>query len=65
MCGYLPFNGSDARTTQILIECDRWTFEKNDWAHISSEAKRFVKKLMTFNPDKRISAEEAYLDPWL
>ena len=48
-----------------MIECDRWTFDKNDWAKISSEAKRFVKKLMTYNPDKRISAEEAYLDPWL
>ncbi|CAK81686.1 unnamed protein product (macronuclear) [Paramecium tetraurelia] len=65
LCGYLPFNGSDARQTQLLIEYDKWSFDKNDWAQISPEAKKFVKKLMTYNPDKRISAEEAYLDPWL
>ncbi|CAD8146358.1 unnamed protein product [Paramecium octaurelia] len=65
LCGYLPFNGNDARITQMMIEANRWSFDKNDWANISPEAKSFVKKLMTYNPEKRISAEQAYTDPWL
>lgn len=60
LCGYMPFRGRDARETQILIECNKWEFDKDDWASISQEAKSFVKKLMTYNPEKRLSAEEAY-----
>lgn len=34
------------------------------WNNISSTAKDLIKKMMTVNPAKRISAEEAYKHKW-
>lgn len=36
-----------------------------DWDHISKEAKDLIKKMLTLNPAKRFSAEQAYNDEWI
>lgn len=35
------------------------------WRHISKEAKDFITKLLVYDPDDRLSAEEAVRHPWL
>ena len=35
-----------------------------DWADISDEAKDLLKKMMFYDPEKRISAVEAMYHPW-
>ena len=35
------------------------------WKFVSAEAKIFIRKMMEINIDKRISAEQALLDPWI
>ena len=36
-----------------------------EWADISNEAKDLVGKLLTYDPDKRISAIDALNHPWI
>ena len=36
-----------------------------DWDKISDEAKQLIKKMLTYNPNMRISAQEALNDPWI
>lgn len=35
------------------------------WGKISEEAKVLIKKMLTYNPSKRISAQEALNDSWI
>jgi calcium-dependent protein kinase len=36
-----------------------------EWDSVSNEAKRLLKKLLEYDPEKRISAEQALNDPWI
>ena len=66
LCGFAPFNaGSESRTYNIVKEGPGVTFPSPAWDKISPEAKRFVRKLMDRDPDKRPSAAEAMEDPWV
>ena len=40
-------------------------FNSEEWTSISIEAKTFIKRLLEFDPSKRMSAEQAINDPWL
>lgn len=40
-------------------------FNSEEWTPISLEAKTFIKRLLEYDPAKRISAEQAINDPWL
>ena len=40
-------------------------YEAEDWGHISKEAKNLISKMLTLNPAKRFSAEQAYNDQWI
>ena len=35
------------------------------WKNISELAISFIHKMLTYNPENRISAQEALLDPWI
>lgn len=36
-----------------------------DWGKISEDAKNLIKKMLEKDPNKRISAKDAYNDPWI
>ena len=36
-----------------------------EWASISDEAKSLITKMLTYNPEQRISCKDAYNDPWI
>jgi serine/threonine protein kinase len=43
----------------------RYSINEPEWADVSYEAKDLVKKLLTYDPNKRISAFDAFNHPWI
>jgi len=43
----------------------KYSINEPEWADVSDEAKDLVKKLLTYNPNNRISALEAYNHPFI
>lgn len=64
LSGYPPFSGNDDEKIEKNILSGEFNFKGNEWTHVSEEAKDFIKKLLEFDENKRISAEEALQDPW-
>lgn len=67
LSGEPPFNDPKADNEAIMkkVEEGKYDIKKGVWKSISKDAKDLIKKLLTFNPDDRISAEEALLHPWV
>jgi len=64
LCGYMPMQarvlvnfGRSMRTIVI--------FPKKEWKDISGEAQDFVRRLLSQNPDERMTAVDALEHPWL
>lgn len=47
------------------IKLGDWKFDKQDWSHVSDEAKDLIKHLMDTNVDKRMSAARALKSKWI
>ena len=47
------------------IESGHYSFNKETWKYISSQAKDFISKLMEVDVKKRYSIKEAMAHPWL
>ena len=66
LSGRLPFNSSDETQIAKNIIYSEVDFIKNPiWKTISSQAKNFVKGLLTKNPDKRMDIKHALEHEWL
>jgi serine/threonine protein kinase len=65
LCGETPFNGKNRQQLFRRISCDDPTFPDDKWGHISDEAVDLVRKLLTKDPAKRLSAKEALHHRWL
>lgn len=65
LCGYPPFNGANDKHIIQAVLSGRYSINEPEWADVSSEAKDLVKKLLTYDPNKRISAFEAINHPWI
>ncbi len=65
LCGYPPFNASSEVEILELVEKGKYDFKKIEWDNVSNIGKEFVKKLMTYDPKQRITAEQALNDPWI
>ena len=42
-----------------------FNFEGDEWQQISQEAKSLIKKMLEYEPLKRVGAEQCYSDAWL
>eukprot|EP01135_Chromosphaera_perkinsii_P001000 Nk52_evm14s156 gene=Nk52_evmTU14s156 len=63
-----PFKSSKADQYKTVEELEPHTvydFHYDIWSTISSEAKELVTRLMTVDPEKRITMEELFQHPWL
>ncbi len=65
LSGDPPFIGNDDSDTFRLIKMGGHKYEDSQWENVSTQAKNLVDRLLTIDPKKRISAEEALMDPWI
>ena len=65
LCGDTPFNGKNRQQLFRRISCDEPTFADDKWGSISDEGVDFVRKLLTKDPAKRLSATRALSHRWL
>lgn len=65
LCGYPPFEGDTDEEIMERIETEEVKYDSDGWSEISEDGKNFLKKLLTKNFNKRISAQDALKDPWL
>jgi calcium-dependent protein kinase len=65
LCGSPPFKGKNHREIFEKIKAGKFQFAQPEWQLVSREAKMLIKKMLTYNPDERISAEEALNDEWI
>lgn len=65
LCGSPPFDGPDDKSIQNKVKSGKFSFENETWNTISSEAKSLISRMLTVDPKKRISAEEAVKDLWI
>lgn len=59
LCGYPPFNGTNTQEILESVKRAKFSLEGTDWKNITSEAKNLIKKMLEYNPEKRITIEEA------
>eukprot|EP00345_Euplotes_harpa_P009424 CAMPEP_0168342904 /NCGR_PEP_ID=MMETSP0213-20121227/15707_1 /TAXON_ID=151035 /ORGANISM="Euplotes harpa, Strain FSP1.4" /LENGTH=313 /DNA_ID=CAMNT_0008349961 /DNA_START=560 /DNA_END=1502 /DNA_ORIENTATION=+ len=64
LVGYPPFNGSDDKKIIEAVKKGKYTLDEPEWDDVSEEAVDLVKKCLTYDMDKRISASEALEHPW-
>ncbi len=55
----MPFNGQDDKKILECVQKRKFDKKSKIFKSLSNEAKDLVKKLLTYNCDERISAEEA------
>ena len=65
LSGRPPFNGRSNNKIMAAIVSGTYKFPSPVWDKISSDAKDLIMKMLTYDPDKRITAAEAYNHPWL
>ena len=64
LVGYPPFNGSDDKKIIEAVKKGKYTLDEPEWDDVSEEAIDLVRKCLTYDPDKRISASDALAHPW-
>jgi len=65
LCGYPPFYADTHPRLYQVIQTGKFSFDEEDWANISDEAKDLIVKLLEMDPEKRITANDAKSHPWL
>ena len=65
LCGTPPFNGKNESEIFKKITRGVFGFSSKEWVGVSKEAKDLIKKMLTKDSNARISAEEAWNDPWV
>lgn len=62
---YLFTGESIEEILNTIREARTWEFKGQIWKEISEDCKDLIKKFMTYDPEKRITAEEALKHKWL
>jgi len=57
LCGYPPFYGGDRKEIFAEILKSYYSLDGPEWSIVTEEAKDLIRKLLTANPNKRISAQ--------
>ncbi|KAG2203945.1 hypothetical protein INT47_007528 [Mucor saturninus] len=65
LSGYTPFWGEDQTSLFESIMSGQYEYDDEYWSDISNSAKNLIDRLLTFDPNERITAEEALLHPWI
>ena len=67
LSGEPPFNDPRADNEAIMkkVEVGKYDIEQGVWKSISAEAKELIQRLLTYDPNDRISAEDALNHHWI
>jgi len=65
LCGYPPFYDEDQASLFETIIRGKFEFHAEYWGGISESAKDLIRKLLTVDPKKRLTAKEALQHPWI
>jgi calcium-dependent protein kinase len=65
LSGHPPFNGKSEAEIFSKISRGVFNFSGKEWTGISKDAKNFIQRLLTRDPNKRVTAEEAWSDSWV
>lgn len=65
LCGKPPFDGESDE--EILKNVSKGIYKTSGpiWSRVSPDGVDLVRKMLTFDPDHRISAQQALLHPWI
>jgi len=65
LCGFPPFyEDNTAKLFQTIME-GKFEFPDPEWTNISDSAKDLIKRMLTVDPKKRITADDALEHPWI
>jgi calcium-dependent protein kinase len=64
LVGYPPFNGSDDKKIIEAVKKGKYTLDEPEWDDVSEEAIDLVRKCLTYDPEKRVSASDALEHSW-
>ena len=65
LCGHPPFCGNKENIIKSKILHSKLVFPSKEFSKVSNEAIEYIKSLLSYNPEKRPSAEEALNNKWL
>lgn len=65
LSGQPPFNGQTDQEIMKKVRTGKFDFADKCWNSISDNAKDFIRKLLTYEQDKRPTAEMALQHPWI
>ncbi|KAL5000212.1 kinase-like domain-containing protein [Aspergillus recurvatus] len=66
LCGYTPFDRETNLEEVQAIATANFTFTPVEyWRGVSQEARDFIKRCLTVNPKKRMTAHQALQHPWI
>lgn len=64
LCGKPPFDGETDKEICKKVREGKYSMDEEAWEDVSIEAKDLLKRLMTFDPKKRISCAQALKHDW-
>ena len=64
LCGYPPFNGPNDKVIFQRVLEGKFNFPEEDWSGISKQAKDLIKKMLTYDPSKRIQTSQTLQHDW-
>lgn len=64
LCGYPPFGGDDENEIMEEVKKAKYDFPDKEWNSVSSEAKNLISKMLTKNPQDRLSADQCLQHKW-
>ena len=65
LTGRPPFDGKEDREIVKKVRIGSYSLSGPEWKHISKDAIDLIKRMLTYDPAKRISAEEALKHQWI
>nr|XP_027202838.1 LOW QUALITY PROTEIN: calcium-dependent protein kinase 2-like [Dermatophagoides pteronyssinus] len=65
LSGSPPFHGKSNKETLEKVRKGEYTMNASVWKNISSAAKDLIRRMLEYNPERRITAEEALKHPWM
>lgn len=65
LSGTPPFNGSNDNAIMQKVKTGKYSMSGTEWDAISEDAKDLISKMLTYDPEKRPSAEACLQHKWI